>query len=189
MTLATQFRSRSANALNEAQGKLESLQQGRTSLQDRVDRTLVTSPVNGIVRSINVNTIGGVVDPGASLMEIVPIEDQLQVEARVQPRDIGFIHQGMPATVKISAYDFTIYGGLKGTVTRISPDTVQDEEGNSFYEITVRTQSNHLGSAQEPLPIIPGMQASVDVLTGNQTVLQYLLKPILRAQQGALHER
>ncbi|RKR06872.1 adhesin transport system membrane fusion protein [Kushneria sinocarnis] len=187
--LASQFRSRAADALNEVQGKLESLQQGRTSLQDRVDRTLVTSPVQGIVRSINVNTIGGVVDPGASLMEIVPIEDQLQVEARVQPRDIGFIHQGQPATVKLSAYDFTVYGGLRGTVTRISPDTVQDQEGNSFYEITVRTQSNHLGSDASPLPIIPGMQATVDVLTGEQTVLQYLLKPILRAQQGALRER
>ena len=96
---------------------------------------------------------------------------------------------GQPAVVKLSAYDFTIYGGLEGKVDQISADTVQDEEGNSFYEIKVLTEQNHLGSDSDPLTIIPGMQASVDVITGNQTVLQYLMKPILRARQGALRER
>ncbi|WP_157957509.1 HlyD family type I secretion periplasmic adaptor subunit [Salinicola halophyticus] len=187
--LATQFRSRSADALTEARNKLDSLQQGRVSLQDRVDRTLITSPVRGSVQSINVNTIGGVIEPGASLMEIVPIEDQLLVEARVSPRDVGFIRAGQAATVKLSAYDFTIYGGLKGQVMRISPDTEEDEKGNTYYEVTVRTDSNHLGKNVDDLAIIPGMQATVDVITGEQTILQYLLKPILRAQQGAMRER
>ncbi|GHB25899.1 HlyD family type I secretion periplasmic adaptor subunit [Salinicola rhizosphaerae] len=187
--VATQFRSRSADALTEARNKLDSLQQGRVSLQDRVDRTLVTSPVRGSVQSIEVNTIGGVVDPGAKLMQIVPIEDQLLVEARVAPRDVGFLRVGQPVTVKLSAYDFTIYGGLKGTVTRISPDTEQDEKGNTYYEMTVKTDSNHLGKSEDDLAIIPGMQATVDVVTGEQTILQYLLKPILRAKQGALRER
>ncbi|WP_457808589.1 HlyD family type I secretion periplasmic adaptor subunit [Kushneria sp. EE4] len=187
--VAAQFRVRSADALSEARGRLESQQQGRASLQDRLDRTLVTSPVQGSIRTINVNTIGGVIEPGASLMEIVPIEDQLQIDVRIPPRDIGFIHPGQPATVKLSAYDFTIYGGLRGVVQRISPDTVQDEKGNSFYEVTVVTDQNHLGGEHNPMTIIPGMQASVDVITGDQTILQYLLKPILRAQQGALRER
>ncbi|SPJ33971.1 HlyD family type I secretion periplasmic adaptor subunit [Kushneria phyllosphaerae] len=187
--VAAQFRVRSADALTEARSRMESQQQGRASLQDRLDRTLVTSPVQGSVRTINVNTIGGVIEPGASLMEIVPIEDQLQIDVRIPPRDIGFIHPGLPATVKLSAYDFTIYGGLKGVVKRISPDTVQDEKGNSFYEVTVVTDQNHLGSDSSAMMIIPGMQASVDVITGDQTILQYLLKPILRAQQGALRER
>ncbi|MCM2972052.1 HlyD family type I secretion periplasmic adaptor subunit [Larsenimonas suaedae] len=187
--VAQQFRVRSADALSEARARLDSLRQGRSSLLDRVDRTLVTSPVHGTVRSININTIGGVVEPGQSLMEIVPIEDQLLVEAKVQPKDIGFLRPGQPATVKFSAYDFTIYGGLKGTVERISPDTVQDEEGNSYYVVRLRTERNHLGAESDPLPIIPGMQATADIITGDQTILQYLLKPILRAQQGALRER
>lgn len=187
--VAAQFRSRSADALTEARNKLDSLQQGRVSLQDRVDRTLITSPVRGSVQSINVNTIGGVVDPGASLMEIVPIEDQLLVQAKISPRDVGFIRAGQPATVKFSAYDFTIYGGMKGQVMRISPDTEEDEKGNTFYEVTVRTDSNHLGKNVDDLAIIPGMQATVDIITGEQTILQYLLKPILRAQQGAMRER
>ncbi len=187
--VAAQFRVRSADALSEASGRLDSQQQGRASLQDRLDRTLVTSPVQGSIRTINVNTIGGVIEPGASLMEIVPIEDKLQIDVRIPPRDIGFIHPGQPATVKLSAYDFTIYGGLNGVVQRISPDTVQDEKGNSFYEVTVVTEHNHLGDDRNPMTIIPGMQASVDVITGDQTILQYLLKPILRAQQSALRER
>ncbi|WP_207233598.1 HlyD family type I secretion periplasmic adaptor subunit [Salinicola tamaricis] len=187
--VAQQFRSRSADALSEARGKLDSLQQGRASLQDRVDRTLITSPVRGKVQSINVNTIGGVIDPGASLMQIVPIEDNLLVEAKVAPRDIGFIQPGQPATVKLSAYDFTIYGGLKGKVLRISPDTEEDDKGNTYYVVTVRTDSNHLGKNSDDLAIIPGMQATVDIITGRQTILQYLLKPILRAQQSAMRER
>ncbi|WP_157958673.1 HlyD family type I secretion periplasmic adaptor subunit [Salinicola sp. CPA57] len=187
--VAAQFRSRSADALTEARNKLDSLQQGRVSLQDRVDRTLIVSPVRGSVQSINVNTIGGVIEPGASLMEIVPIEEQLLVEARISPRDVGFIRVGQPATVKFSAYDFTIYGGMKGQVMRISPDTEEDDKGNTYYEVTVRTDSNHLGKNVDNLAIIPGMQATVDVITGEQTILQYLLKPILRAQQGAMRER
>ncbi|MCM2129927.1 HlyD family type I secretion periplasmic adaptor subunit [Larsenimonas rhizosphaerae] len=189
LDVARQFRVKSADALSEARGTLDSQRQGRSSLRDRVDRTLVTSPVHGTVRSINITTIGGVIEPGQSLMEIVPIEDKLLVNARVLPRDIGFLQPGQPATIKLSAYDFTIYGGLNGTVERISPDTVQDEEGNSFYQVRIRTNGNHLGSDADPLPIIPGMQVTADIITGEQTILQYLLKPILRARQGALRER
>ncbi|WP_157956914.1 HlyD family type I secretion periplasmic adaptor subunit [Salinicola aestuarinus] len=187
--VAAQFSSRAADGLSEARSKLDSLQQGRVSLQDRVDRTLITSPVRGSVQSINVTTIGGVIDPGESLMQIVPIEDKLLVEARIAPRDVGFIHSGQPATVKLSAFDFTIYGGLRGEVLRVSPDTEEDEKGNTYYEVTVRTDSNHLGPNDDELTIIPGMQATVDVITGEQTILQYLLKPILRAQQSAMRER
>ncbi|NVN56937.1 HlyD family type I secretion periplasmic adaptor subunit [bacterium Scap17] len=187
--VAQEFRSRAAEELAKTQADLGRLREGRTSLQDRLDRTLVTSPVQGAIKTLNINTIGGVIEPGEDLMEIVPIEDQLLVQARVAPKDIGFLRIGQPAVVKLSAYDFTIYGGLEGKVDQISADTVQDEEGNSFYEIKVLTEQNHLGSDSDPLTIIPGMQASVDVITGNQTVLQYLMKPILRARQGALRER
>ncbi|WP_110667644.1 HlyD family type I secretion periplasmic adaptor subunit [Salinicola halophilus] len=187
--VAAQFTSRAADALSEARGKLDSLQQGRVSLQDRVDRTLITSPVRGIVQSVNVTTIGGVIDPGESLMQIVPVEDKLLVEARIAPRDVGFLHAGQRAKVKLSAFDFTTYGGLDGEVLRVSPDTEEDEKGNTYYEVTVRTDSNHLGPNEDDLTIIPGMQATVDVITGEQTILQYLLKPILRAQQSAMRER
>ncbi|CSB98429.1 secretion protein%2C HlyD family [Vibrio cholerae] len=133
------------------------------------------------------NTVGGVIQPGMNIIEIVPTEDTLLVEAQIAPQDIVFLRPDLPAIVKFSAYDFTRYGGLEGTLEHISADTTQDEEGNSFYLVRVRTKETTLGHDQN-LPIIPGMTASVDIITGKRTVLDYLLKPILSAQSNALRE-
>ena len=157
--------------------------------KDRVVRTDVRSPVKGIIKQINVRTIGGVVSPGMELIEIVPVEDTLLVEAKVRPADIAFLRIDQKATVKLTAYDFSIYGGLIGHLERISADTITEEDGESFYKVIIRTEKNYLERAGEQLPIIPGMVASVDVLTGRKTVLDYLLKPILKTKQRALSER
>ncbi|GAL08820.1 type I secretion system membrane fusion protein LapC [Photobacterium aphoticum] len=154
-----------------------------------MNRTTVTSPVTGTIQKIYINTVGGVIQPGMPLVEIVPTEDNLLIEAKIAPQDIGFLRPGLQAIVKFSAYDFTRYGGLSGTLENISADTIQDEEGNSFYQVRIRTHKNNLtGPNGDPLPIIPGMTASADIITGKRTVLQYLLKPILTASQTALRE-
>ena len=143
----------------------------------------------GTIQKIHVNTIGGVIQPGMSLIEIVPTEDNLLIETKIAPQDIGFLRPGLNAVIKFSAYDFTLYGGLSGVLENISADTIQDEEGNSFYQVRIRTKDNDLkGPNGEPLPIIPGMTASADIITGKRTVLQYLLKPVLKASQTALRE-
>lgn len=177
------------NTLTEARKELSSIQVGHATLKDRLERTEVRSPVDGIVKQIHMTTIGGVIQPGMNLVEIVPLDDTLLVEAKLRPSDIAFIHPGQEAMVKLTAYDFSIYGGLKGTVEHIGADTTKSDTGESFYEISVRTKENHLGLDAKDLQIIPGMQASVDILTGNKTVLQYLMKPILKAKQRALRER
>ena len=175
--------------LEEKQNKLSQLSEGQVGLQDRVARTSVLSPVKGTIKTIKVNTVGGVVQPGMDLVEVVPMEDNLLIEARVLPKDIAFLRPGLEAIVKVSAYDFAIYGGLKGKLEHISADTIQDEKGNAFYLVRVRTEKSYLGDASKPLPIIPGMMASVDIITGKKSVLEYLLKPIIRAKQSALRER
>lgn len=169
--------------------ELSSLEQTNTALQDRKTRTDLRSPVDGIVKDILVATVGGVVRPGEDIIQIVPFDEQLLVEARIRPSDIAFIHPGQEATVKITAYDFSIYGGLKGEVVDISADTITDEEGEYFYRIRVRTFENALKRKGETLPIIPGMVASVDILTGEKTVLEYLLKPFIKTVDTAMHER
>jgi adhesin transport system membrane fusion protein len=144
------------------------------------------------VNELKTTTIGGVVQPGSDMVKIVPIDDSLLIEAKIKPSDIGFIRIGQNAKVKITAYDFSIYGGLDGKVEQISADTIKEEDKGkeeSFYMIRVRTQKNYLGTEQKPLYIIPGMQASVDILTGHKSVLEYLLKPILKAKHNALRER
>ncbi|MGL4206962.1 MAG: HlyD family type I secretion periplasmic adaptor subunit, partial [Aeromonadaceae bacterium] len=187
--IALKFRVDSQNELEEKQNKLEQLTEGQVGLKDRVARTSVLSPVKGTIKTIKVNTVGGVVQPGMDLVEVVPLEDNLLVEARVLPKDIAFLRPGLPAIVKITAYDFAIYGGLKGTLEHISADTIQDEKGNAFYLVRVRTEKSFLGEASKPLPIIPGMMANVDIITGKKSVLDYILKPILRARYTALRER
>jgi len=158
--------------------------------KDRVVRTDVRSPVDGIVNNLNVNTIGGVVKPGDTLMEIVPQEENLLIEAKVRPNDIAFIHPGQKANVKITAYDFSIFGGLEGEVVRISADSSFDPITRQvYYLVTVKTLTNHLGKARQNLVIIPGMVARVDILTGKKTILQYLMKPINKAKFDALRER
>ena len=180
------FRNEAGRDLAEAVGKLNALNQGQAGLADKVDKAQVKSPVRGRIQRLLANTVGGVVQPGKDIVEIVPLDDSLVLDARVQPRDIAFIHPGQKANVKFSAYDFSIYGGLEADVENISPDTVIDEKGNAYYVVRVRT---HLASFNDKLPIIPGMVAEVDILTGKKTVLSYLLKPILKVKSYALRER
>ncbi|MBY8092575.1 HlyD family type I secretion periplasmic adaptor subunit, partial [Vibrio fluvialis] len=184
---ALKFRSQQQDALNQTQDKLSAMTESTVGLEDRVNRTVVLSPVTGTIKTLYVNTVGGVIQPGMDIVEIVPTEDTLLVEAQIAPQDIAFLRPDLPAIVKFSAYDFTKYGGLEGTLEHISADTSQDEDGNSFYLVRVRTKETSLGH-DASLPIIPGMTASVDIITGKRTVLDYLLKPILSAKDNALRE-
>ncbi|GLZ89036.1 HlyD family type I secretion periplasmic adaptor subunit [Metapseudomonas resinovorans] len=183
------FRSDAFKELNEARTELSKITSTSKAIDDRVSRTTVVSPVHGVIKQLKVNTIGGVVQPGSDLVEVVPLEDSLLIEARIRPQDVAFLHPGQKAMVKFTAYDYTIYGGLKAGLELISADTIQDEEGKSFYLIQVRTDKNHLGKDDHPLLIIPGMVATVDIITGEKSVLDYLLKPVLKARQEAMRER
>jgi len=184
------FRSEALTQLNEARTELNKASATGKALEDRVSRTLVTSPVRGIVKQLMVNTIGGVIQPGSDMVEIVPLNDTLLVEAKIRPQDIAFLHPGQEAVVKFSAYDYTIYGGLKARLEQIGADTITDEDKKTtYYMIKLRTDRSHLGTDEKPLLIIPGMVASVDIITGKKSILSYLLKPIIRARAEALHER
>ncbi|RMO12983.1 Type I secretion membrane fusion protein, HlyD family [Pseudomonas cichorii] len=183
------FRSEASRELNEKRADLAKISANRIAIDDRMTRTTVTSPVRGIVKTLKINTIGGVVQPGSDLLEIVPLEDNLLIEARVRPQDVAFLHPGQKAMVKFSAYDYTIYGGLPARLEMIGADTVTDDKGNSFYLIQVRTDRNHLGGDEKPLLIIPGMVATVDIITGEKSVMDYLLKPVLKGGSEALRER
>lgn len=180
------FRNESRKEMAEVVGRLNALNEGAVALADKVDKSQIKSPVRGRVQRLLANTVGGVVQPGKDIVEIVPLDDALVLEARIQPKDIAFIAPGQAATVKFSAYDFSIYGGMDAEVENISPDTVVDEKGNAFYLVRVRTKASRFN---DKLPIIPGMTAEVDILTGNKSVLAYLLKPVLKAKAYALRER
>lgn len=188
-TRAQSFASESRGELNEIMSELGRIQQSNEALEDRVDRTVVRSPMKGTVKQLKVNTIGGIIQPGMDLVEIVPFDDSLLVDARVRPSDIAFIHPEQQATVKFTAYDFSIHGSLPAKVVHISPDTIVDEEGVSYYQVRLQTLDNHLGNEDDPLPIIPGMTVQVDILTGKKTILDYLLKPILKTKELAFRER
>ncbi|MDD2581613.1 MAG: HlyD family type I secretion periplasmic adaptor subunit [Desulfuromonadaceae bacterium] len=159
------------------------------ALKDRLNRTLVRSPVNGTVNRILVNTVGGVIQPGMNLVEIVPSGGSLLIEAKIKPADIAFLRPNQKAMVKFSAYDYTIYGGLEARLEQIGADSITDEKKESYYLVTLRTDKNFIGTKEHPLPIIPGMVATVDILTGKKTILSYLLKPVLKAKYMALRER
>ena len=182
------FQREAQQELNAAKHEFEQISASSVALEDRVKRTAVRSLVKGTVKQINITTIGGVIQPGMDLMEIVPSDDTLLVEARVRPKDIAFLRPGQSAMVKITAYDFSIYGGLEATLEHISADTIQDAKGNSFYKIRIRTKKNSL-EGDEPLPIIAGMLATVDIISGQKSVLDYLLKPLIKAKHKALRER
>jgi adhesin transport system membrane fusion protein len=184
-----EVKTQALDEMNNRRGELKSLQQIMSAGEDRVTRTDVRSPVRGTIKQINLNTIGGVVRPGESILEIVPLDDTLLIEARIRPADIAFLHPGQKAMIKITAYDFAIFGGLDGVLEAISADTIEDDDGESFYKVKLRTQKNAIAYRGEELPIMPGMTASIDILTGKKSVLAYLLKPILRAKQNALRER
>jgi len=180
------FRNDARKEMADVMGKLNALNEGAVALADKVDKSQVKSPVRGRVQRLLANTVGGVVTPGKDIVEVVPLDDQLILEAKVQPRDIAFIHPGQDATVKFTAYDFSIYGGLEAKVENISPDTEVDDKGNAFYLVRVRTTRANFS---EKLPVIPGMTAEVDILTGHKSVMSYLLKPVLKARAYALRER
>lgn len=188
------FRAQSEEDLAKSKGDLAVLEETIKSAQDRVRRTELRSPVRGIVNKLNVTTVGAVVAPGGSVMDIVPLDDSLLVEGRIRPQDIAFIRPNQDAVVKITAYDSSVYGSLKGKVERISADTIAEEakgqaEKETFYRVMVRTETNHLGSVNDALPIIPGMVATVEVLTGSKSVLSYLLKPARVLRDEAMRER
>lgn len=183
------FKAAATSELMQKKGELQAVEEAMTAASDKVVRTEVLSPVRGIVKEIKKRTIGGVIQPAEDILELVPLDDQLLVEARVTPADVAFLRPNQKATVKLTAYDFSIFGGLEGKLERISADTIRDEQGNDFFHIIVRTEKNHLKHKGEILPIIPGMVASVDVKTGEKSVLMYLMKPILKVKERALTER
>ncbi|MBX2834786.1 MAG: HlyD family type I secretion periplasmic adaptor subunit [Micavibrio sp.] len=183
------FRSQALGELNSVQTELSSLKENLKSIGDRVERREVRAPVSGVVNNIAVRTIGGVIEPAMRLVEIVPMDDELKIIAKIQPADIAFLKVGQPAKVKITAYDSNKYGRLEGTLTRIGATSTSDNDGNISFEIEVKTDKNYLGTDARPLPITPGMVANVEVITGKRSILEYLLKPILRARDNALTER
>ncbi|HUH60367.1 MAG TPA: HlyD family type I secretion periplasmic adaptor subunit [Candidimonas sp.] len=181
------FRNQAGMDLSETRSKLSTLHQGQLALADRVRLAEIRSPVRGTIKTLLANTVGGVVQPGKDILEIVPLDDTLLLEVRVQPKDIGFLHPDQRTEVKFTAYDFAIYGGLEGRVEQIGADSITDEKGNAFYVVKVRTSRAFVGD--DARPIIPGMVADVHILTGKRTLMQYLLKPVLRAKANALTER
>ena len=184
--------------LVKTEAELAQARENMAGRADPVERALIRAPLRGIVKNIRINTVGGVISAGQDIMEIVPLEDQLLVEAYISPRDVAYVRTGMPALVKLTAYDYAIYGGLEGIVTLVSPDTLHDQkrpsdlklnQDEAFYRVLVTTQSSHLTDKNgKELPVIPGMIAGVDIKTGEKTVFQYLIKPITRMKQ-ALQER
>jgi len=180
------FRNEAGKELAETQARLAQLSEGNVGLADRVKQADLRSPMRGTVKRLMVNTVGGVVQPGRDVVEIVPLDDSLLVEARIAPRDVAFLHPGQRAIVRLTAYDYSIYGGLEASLEQIGADSVTDEKGNIYYLVRVRTRESTIGRG---LPIIPGMVAEVDIVTGKKSFLSYMLKPILRAKHLAFTER
>ena len=189
--IETTFKTKAQNDMTSALIDIKTLEQQMPALQYRKTRTEIRSPVRGIIKDIRIQTDegSGVIKPGEPIMEVVPLDDQLVVEANIRPADIAFLHPGQRATVKITAYDFSIYGGLKGELIGISADTITNEKGESFYQIRVVTDENTIKRNGENLPIIPGMVASVDILTGEKTVMEYIMKPLIKTLSQSMNER
>ncbi len=187
--LKTSAQAKAQMDLASKQMEMNEIKERLGALTERKTRTELKSPVNGTVQEISVASVGGVVKPGEEIIKIVPKDDQLIVEAKVKPSDRAFIYPGQKAVIKITAYDYSIYGGLNGEVLDISADTIEDEKGNSFYRVRLRTYEKELKRRGQVLPIIPGMVASVDILTGHKTVMQYILKPLIKTLTSAMNER
>jgi adhesin transport system membrane fusion protein len=183
------YKAEAQRQLSERTNELNTLKQTLAALKNKSARTEITSPVHGTVKDVKTGTVGGVVRPGETIMEIVPLEDQLLVEGRIKPADIAFIYPGQKAVVRVSAYDFSIYGSLEGKVVEVSPDSITNEKGESFYRVKVRTTETKLKKGNKELSIIPGMQATLDFITGKKTVMKYILKPFIKASQMAMTER
>jgi len=185
-----QFRAEALAELNKSLAELRALQESMPALQDKVDRAELKAPVAGVVNRILVTTLGGVIKPGEPVFEVVPVDDQLVVEAMVDPKDIAFVHIGQGAKVKITAYDYSIFGAMDGQVTQISPDAVPvGDKGQTFYQVRIETNAKTIDSLGKKLPILPGMQAQVDIVTGSRTILQYLTKPLVGVKENAFRER
>lgn len=180
------FKSKVRTELNEVTARLNSLTEVTVSLQDKVNQTTLKSPVNGKVSRLFFNTVGGVIQPGKEVLEVVPTDDALILETKIQIKDIAFIRVLQPAVVKLTAYDYSVYGALDAVVENVAADSIVDEKGNAYYLVRVRTLKSSLG---KDLPIIPGMVAQVDIMTGKKTILSYLLKPVLKAKSYAFSER
>ena len=180
------FRNEARKELADTMAKFNAVNEGGVGLADKVKHSSLRSPVRGTVKRLLVNTVGGVVQPGRDVIEVVPLEDALVLEAKVSPKDIAFLRPGQKAMVKFTAYDFSTYGGLEAKLENIGADSITDEKGNTYYLVRVRTIKSRLG---EGLPIIPGMVAEVDIITGEKSILAYLLKPVLRAKNAAMTER
>jgi len=175
--------------LREVEAKLTEARGAETADLDRVTRTEIRSPVTGIVRDLKVHTLGSVIQPGEAILDIVPLNDTLIVEAQIAPSDIGFLRPQLPAIIKVTAYDFSSYGGLDAVISEISPDTITDKREQSYYRVLLQTKTNILVKNGKVHPIMPGMQVEVDILTGKKSVLAYLFKPFLRALQNSMTER
>lgn len=185
----SEFTTKAQIELNEAQTEYNRIMAESASLADQVVRTTLKSPINGLVQKLYVNTIGGVIKPGDNLIEIVPTEEGLLAEVKIKPSDIAFLYPGQEAIVKVTAYDYAIYGSLKGEVVTISPDSMTDKRDNIYYIVRVQTEKKYFGTEEKPLNIAPGMTLNVDIITGKKTVMQYILKPILKAKQYMFTER
>ncbi|MFC4763110.1 HlyD family type I secretion periplasmic adaptor subunit [Dyella koreensis] len=186
------FKATANSELSQAQLELGQTTEKLAGNADVVDRTAILAPVRGIIKNIRIKTVDGVVRPGETIMEISPIDEQLLVEGKIKPSDVGFVHPGQPATVKISAYDYGIYGSLKGKVERVSPDTLENEkkpgDETTYYRVVVRTNANALTAGGKQLPIIPGMVSTIDIRTSEKTIQDYILKPLFKARE-AFRER
>ena len=188
-SVVRQFRSEALSELNRTLAELSPLRQGVPALADRLARTEIRAPMKGIVNRVFVNTVGGIVKPGEPILEVVPADDQLVIDAMVNPKDIGFIKLGQPARVKITAYDYSIFGAMNGTVQNISADAVPNEKGEAFYMVRIETDTRAIEVLDKKLPIQPGMQAQVDIVTGKKTILQFLSKPLIGVKENAFRER
>ncbi|MFN0262804.1 HlyD family type I secretion periplasmic adaptor subunit [Tepidamorphus sp. 3E244] len=188
-TVAARFRAEARERLAKVIGERSILEESEVAAADLVRRTQLAAPVRGIVNKINVSSIGAVVQPAVDIVEIVPLDDALLVEAQIRPQDVAFIHPGQDASIKLTAYDYSVYGDLAGKVERIGADTQSDERGNTFYRVILKTDENGLTRNGRQLEIIPGMVASVDIQTGSKTVWDYVMKPVLKIRDEALRER
>ncbi len=186
------FKAEASNELQKINTEIKKYESKLVAEEDKLDKTVLISPVNGIVKQIYVNTIGGVVKSGMDLIEIVPLSDILLIEAKIDPKDIAFINPNQKAIVKVTAYDFSIYGSLEGKIEEISADSIvdkNDKNQKTYYKVMIKTEKNYLEKDKQKLPIIPGMITSVDIITGKKSILDFLLKPILKTKANALHER
>lgn len=189
ITTRTAYALTARERLAKLQAEISIVDETIRGATDKVTRTQLKSPVRGVVNKLNITTVGAVLEPGMSVIEIVPADDSLLIEAEIRPQDVAFIQPGERASIKLTAYDYLIYGSLQGKVVRIGADTIADKKGEEFFKVVVRSEKNFLGSGEKKYPIIPGMVASIDIQTGRKTVLSYLLKPVLRARSEAFRER